>query len=169
MPRVVTLPAKQVCTMKLVLGPAATATAFVGPTARLPAGRGSCDKVQQQPAAGRPPRARANNLVSTRRPRRSRGRLKLLPLRLLPRSGAEADVTRNGHSLTPSTRPARIGLTARSSQVATKAEAAEVADGEEGHVRRPRHPPAGLLLLLVPATTTTTSRTRRPLRRWAVP
>jgi hypothetical protein len=51
--------------MKLVIALAASAQAFVGPTARLPAGRvGHVTKVQQQPKmllGGL--RARANNLV----------------------------------------------------------------------------------------------------------
>ena len=56
--------------MKLVIALAASAQAFVGPSARLPAGRvGHVTKVQQQPRmllGGL--RARANNLVPTRRP-----------------------------------------------------------------------------------------------------
>ena len=59
--------------MKLVLALATSVAAFTGPISRLPAGRvGQVTTVKQQPAmllGGL--RARANNLVPTRRPQNS--------------------------------------------------------------------------------------------------
>ena len=72
MHRLVKLPDDKFEKMKLIVALAATAQAFVGPTARLPsASVGRTLQVKAQPnmlLGGL--RARANNLVPTRRPRR---------------------------------------------------------------------------------------------------
>ena len=72
MHRLVKLPDDKFEKMKLIVALAATAQAFVGPTARLPsASVGRTLQVKAQPnmlLGGL--RARANNLVSMRRPRR---------------------------------------------------------------------------------------------------
>ena len=96
--------------MKLIVALAATAQAFVGPTARLPsASVGRTLQVKAQPAmllGGL--RARANNLVPARRPQNS------------ARPGSLARETpQNPASLDPSM------------QVATKAESAEVSTTEK--------------------------------------
>ena len=73
MHRLVKLPDDKFEKMKLIVALAATAQAFVGPTARLPsASVGRTLQVKAQPnmlLGGL--RARANNLVPTRRPQNS--------------------------------------------------------------------------------------------------
>ena len=131
MHRLVKLPDDKFEKMKLIVALAATAQAFVGPTARLPsASVGRTLQVKAQPnmlLGGL--RARANNLVPTRRPRRCHqtpaGRL----ARETPQNPASPDPSRAGRD--------------------ESRKCGSLDDGEEGLPGRNGCPAPRVLLLLV--------------------